>query len=44
MLAAEVLKIIRRRKSPIRGVSEKCSRTLHILSGDSIHVFYQPLP
>jgi hypothetical protein len=45
-LAVEVLRIIRRREIPVRGVfGKKYSRTHHFLrSGDSILVFYQPLP
>jgi hypothetical protein len=44
-LAAAVPRITRRRKSPVRGVFRKYSRTPHLLrTGDSILVFYQPLP
>jgi hypothetical protein len=44
-MGAEVIMIIRRRKPRYGGFLEKCSRTHHLLrSGDSIHVFYQPLP
>jgi hypothetical protein len=44
-LAAEVHKIIPRRKPQYGGVSKKYFRTHHILrSGDSIRVFDQPLP
>jgi hypothetical protein len=45
-LAAKVLRIIRRRKNPARGVFGEYFRTCthHLLrSGDSIHVFNQPL-
>jgi hypothetical protein len=46
ILAAEVLQIIRRRKNPARGIFwGKHFLTHHLLrNGDSIHVFYQPLP
>jgi hypothetical protein len=40
-LAAEVLRIIRRRKNPVRGVLENCDL---LRSGDSIPLFYQPFP
>jgi hypothetical protein len=44
-LAAEVLRIIRRRKNTVRGVSGKYSRTQHLLwRGYSIHVSDLPLP
>jgi hypothetical protein len=45
-LAAEALRINRRRKNPVRGVFGKYSRTQrHLLwRGDSIHVSDQPLP
>jgi hypothetical protein len=44
-LAAEVLRIIRRRKNPVRGVFRKYSRTQHLLwRGDSILVFDLLLP
>jgi hypothetical protein len=44
-LAAAVLKITRRRKSPVGGLLGKHSHTHHLLrTGDSILVFYQPLP
>jgi hypothetical protein len=44
-MAAEVLRINRRRKTPVRGVLGNYCRTCHILrSGDSIHVANQPLP
>jgi hypothetical protein len=43
--AAEVLRIIRRRKNPVRGVFGKYSRTQHLLwRGDSILVSDPPLP
>jgi hypothetical protein len=42
---AAVLKIIHRRKNPVRVFLRKYYRTHHILrNGDSIHVLYQPLP
>jgi hypothetical protein len=44
-LAAEVLRIIRRRKNPVRGGLGQYSRTQHLLwRGDSIHVSEPPLP
>jgi hypothetical protein len=44
-LAAEILRIIRGRESPVRGGFGKYSRTHYLLrNGDSIPVFYQPLP
>jgi hypothetical protein len=44
-LAAEVLRIIRLRKNPVRGVFGKYSRTQHLLwRGDSIFVSDLPLP
>jgi hypothetical protein len=44
-LAAEVLRIIRRRKTPVRGGFGKYSRTQHLLwRGDSIPVSDPPLP
>jgi hypothetical protein len=44
-LAAEFMRIIRRRKNPVRGVFGKYSRTQHLLwRGDSIHVPDLPLP
>jgi hypothetical protein len=42
-MAAEVIMIDCRRENPVRKVSNKCFRTLHILrSGDSIRVFDEP--
>jgi hypothetical protein len=44
-LPAAVLRNIRRRKNPVRGVFGKCSRTQHLFwRGDSIHVSDPPLP
>jgi hypothetical protein len=44
-LAAAVLRITRRRINPVREFLGKYSRTHHLLrNGDSIPVFYQPLP
>jgi hypothetical protein len=44
-LAAEVVRITRRRKKPVRGVFGKYSRTQKILwRGDSIHVSDLPHP
>jgi hypothetical protein len=43
-LAAEILRIIRRRKTRYGGFLGKYSRTHHLFrNGDSIHLFYQPL-
>jgi hypothetical protein len=44
-MAAEVLRIIRRRKNPVRSLFGKYSRTQHLMwRGDSIIVSDPPLP